>query len=117
MVNSTSGRSPVRGRLCASRFLSDPSLRHLILLTRRKGLIMDKIRVLLVDDHKIVREGLHALLEFEPSITVIGEAETGRQSINLAKDLQPDVVVMDIAMPQLNGLEATRQILREAPGV
>jgi DNA-binding NarL/FixJ family response regulator len=76
---------------------------------------MNKIRVLLADDHTVVRQGLRVLLEAEPDITVVGEAETGRQAVQLARKLAPDVIVMDIAMPNLNGLEATRQITREVP--
>jgi DNA-binding NarL/FixJ family response regulator len=78
---------------------------------------MNKIRVLLADDHTVVRQGLRVLLEAEPDITVVGEAETGRQAVQLAKRLAPDVIVVDIAMPNLNGLEATRQITREVPNV
>jgi DNA-binding NarL/FixJ family response regulator len=77
---------------------------------------METIRVLLADDHTVVREGLRALLEAESDMTVIGEAETGRQAVQLAGKLKPDVVLMDIAMPILNGLEATRQIMRMVPG-
>jgi len=73
---------------------------------------MKRITVLLADDHMIVREGLRALLEAEGDIEVVGEAQTGRQAIQLAKRLRPSVVVMDIAMPLLNGLEATRRILK-----
>jgi len=76
---------------------------------------MEKIRVLLADDHTVVRQGLKALLEAEPDITVIGEANTGREAVQLTKKLLPEVVVMDIAMPNLNGLEATRQIAKEVP--
>ena len=76
---------------------------------------MQKINVLLADDHPVVRQGLRALLAAEKDITIVGEAETGRQAVQLAKQLLPHVVVMDIAMPLLNGLEATRQIRREAP--
>lgn len=76
---------------------------------------MEKIKVLLADDHTIVRQGLRALLEAEPDIAVVGEAGTGREAVQLTKKLLPDVVVMDIAMPTLNGLEATRQIVREVP--
>ncbi|HKS35897.1 MAG TPA: response regulator transcription factor [Verrucomicrobiae bacterium] len=76
---------------------------------------MQKITVLLADDHTVVRQGLRALLEAEEDMTVVGEAENGRQAVQMAKRLQPEVVVMDIAMPQLNGLEATRQISKESP--
>ncbi|MFC1763698.1 response regulator [Planctomycetota bacterium] len=76
---------------------------------------MKRITVLLADDHMIVREGLRTLLEAEANIEVIGEAQTGRKAVQLAKRLCPAVVVMDIAMPLLNGLEATRQILKAAP--
>jgi DNA-binding NarL/FixJ family response regulator len=74
---------------------------------------MKKISVLLADDHTIVRQGLKALLSTEPDIEVVGEADNGRQAVQMAQRLQPNVLVMDIAMPQLNGLEATRQIIRE----
>lgn len=73
------------------------------------------ITVLLAEDHEIVREGLRTLLEAEGDLTVIGEAETGRRAVALSRKLHPDVVVMDIAMPLLNGLEATRQILKAVP--
>jgi DNA-binding NarL/FixJ family response regulator len=76
---------------------------------------MKPITVLLAEDHMIVREGLRALLEAEDDIAVVGEAETGRQAVQLAKRLRPAVIVMDIAMPLLNGLEATRQILKAVP--
>ena len=74
---------------------------------------MNPITVLLAEDHMIVREGLLALLKLEADIQVVGEAENGRQAVSMAGTLQPDVVVMDIAMPLLNGMEATRQILHE----
>ena len=76
---------------------------------------MKALTVLLADDHLIVREGLRVLLGMEPDITIVGEAGTGREAVDMARRLRPDVVVMDIAMPILNGLEATRQILRSAP--
>jgi len=76
---------------------------------------MQKITVLLADDHVIVRQGFRVLLQAEPDIAIVGEAETGRQAVQLTRKLQPDVVVMDIAMPQLNGVEATRQIIHESP--
>jgi len=76
---------------------------------------MTNITVLLADDHTVVRQGLRLLLEAEPDIKIAGEAGTGRQAVQLAQTLKPDVVVMDIAMPLLNGLEATRQIIKEVP--
>ena len=76
---------------------------------------MKKITVLLAEDHQIVREGYRSLLKHEHEIEVVGEAENGRQAIALVKKLRPAVVVMDIAMPLLNGLEATRQIRKEFP--
>jgi DNA-binding NarL/FixJ family response regulator len=76
---------------------------------------MNPITVLLAEDHVIVREGLLALLKLEDDIKVIGEADNGRQAVALAQKLCPDVIVMDIAMPQLNGMEATRQILEVLP--
>jgi DNA-binding NarL/FixJ family response regulator len=76
---------------------------------------MRKIRVMLVDDHAIVRQGIRLLVEAEPDITVVGEAGNGRQAVQLMLKLRPDVVVLDLAMPQLNGVEATRQIMKEDP--
>lgn len=75
------------------------------------------MKVLLADDHKIVRDGLRNLLEKQQDITVAGEAEDGREALQLARKLSPDVVIMDIAMPDLNGIEATRQILSEIQNV
>ena len=73
------------------------------------------ITVLLAEDHMIVREGLRSILEAEGDIEVVGQAQDGRQAVELTKALLPAVIVMDIAMPRLNGLEATRQILKAAP--
>ena len=76
---------------------------------------MGKISIVLVEDHAVVRDGLKALLTAEPDMEVIGEAENGQQAVVLAKKLLPDVVVMDLAMPQMNGLNATREILKAVP--
>jgi DNA-binding NarL/FixJ family response regulator len=76
---------------------------------------MKNIAVLLVDDHAVVRQGLRALLEAEGDMVVVGEAENGRQAVAQAKKCIPDLVVMDVAMPGMNGLEATRQIVRNLP--
>jgi DNA-binding NarL/FixJ family response regulator len=78
---------------------------------------VDKIRILLADDHTILRDGIKSLLENDPNIVVVGEAENGHAAVKLACQLEPDVVLMDIAMPILNGLEATRQIKRDVPKV
>lgn len=74
-----------------------------------------KIRILLADDHAVVRQGFSALLRAQPDMEVVGEAANGREAIERAKELQPDVVVMDVAMPELNGIEATRRLQDEAP--
>jgi DNA-binding NarL/FixJ family response regulator len=76
---------------------------------------MKKITVLLAEDHTIVREGFRRMLELEADLEIAGEAQNGRLAVALAKKLRPDVVLMDIAMPHLNGLEATRQILKAIP--
>ena len=76
---------------------------------------MKRITVLLAEDHMIVREGFRKMLELEDDFEIVGEAQDGRQAVALAKKLRPDVVLMDIAMPLLNGLEATRQILKAVP--
>jgi DNA-binding NarL/FixJ family response regulator len=75
------------------------------------------IKVLVADDHKIVRDGLRTLLGKHPDIEVIAEAEDGRTTVQLAGKLWPEVVIMDIAMPGLNGIEATRQIITERPDI
>ena len=75
------------------------------------------IRVVIADDHTVVRKGIRDLLADEDDLTVVGEARTGQEAVDLALALQPDVVVMDIAMPELTGVEATRQLRAQAPGV
>ena len=75
------------------------------------------IRVVVIDDHTIMREGLRALLENETKFEVVGEAANGRAAVELVQDLRPDVVVMDIGMPDLNGIEATRKMKALAPSV
>jgi DNA-binding NarL/FixJ family response regulator len=75
------------------------------------------IRIVLADDHKIVRDGLRSLLDSQDGMTVIAEAENGRATVDLALELRPDVVVMDVGMPDLNGMEATRQIVQQDPGI
>ena len=73
------------------------------------------ITILLADDHEIFREGIHALLDKEPDLEVVGGADNGKETVRLAKELRPDVIVMDITMPDLNGIEATHQIKKKVP--
>lgn len=75
------------------------------------------IRIVIADDHKIVREAIGALLSNELGMEVVGEAEDGRTAVQLARELQPNVIVMEVVLPNLNGIEATRQIVRELPAV
>ncbi len=77
---------------------------------------MPPIKILLADDHEILREGLRRMIEKEPDMEVVGEAEDGRSVLKMARKLTPDVIVMDITMPDLNGMDATRKILSEIPG-
>lgn len=78
---------------------------------------METIRILIADDHTLFRDGLRALLASIPDIEVVGEASSGKEVLRLANELQPDVILMDIQMPDVNGIEATRQILRSSPHV
>src|SRR4051812_20053944 len=91
------------GRSFAPRFVKSG--------TTEKMTTSKQITVLLAEDHAIVRQGLCALLNRDGQIKIVGEARTGREAVDLAQTLRPDVILMDIAMPVLNGLEATRQIL------
>ena len=75
------------------------------------------IRLIVADDHRIMREGLRALVERLPGMEVVGETADGRAAVAMAKDLSPEVVVMDIGLPDLNGIEATRQITSQNPGI
>ncbi|MBN1967520.1 MAG: response regulator transcription factor [Anaerolineae bacterium] len=75
------------------------------------------IRVLIVDDHAVVRAGMRMLMESDPEIDVVGEGETGREALQLARELKPDVIVMDVTMPQMDGVEATQRIKKEMPGM
>ena len=74
------------------------------------------VRIILADDHQIVRQGLRILLEAEPDMEIIAEADNGRKVLKQAQELLPDVIIMDLSMPELNGIEATRQILSGSPG-
>src|SRR5438128_7306753 len=74
-----------------------------------------KIRILLADDHTVVRQGFKMILGAQADMEIVGEAGNGREAVDLAEKLQPDVVVMDVAMPELNGIEATRRLAASAP--
>jgi two-component system response regulator NreC len=78
---------------------------------------MKPVRIVLADDHTVVRKGLRLLLETEPGFEVVADAATGREAVTLTEQMEPDVVVMDIAMPELNGIEAARQISAKLPRV
>jgi len=78
---------------------------------------MEPVKILIADDHPVVREGLSAMLNKEADIQVVGEAENGAQAINKAKELQPDIVLMDLRMPEVDGVEAMRQIRGENPDI
>src|SRR5258706_16409729 len=98
---STSSHNGKKERRC--KFLS-PYRRHIMISTKRIT------QILLADDHQIVREGLRALLARQPDFEVIGETADGASTVKFAKKHLPDIVIMDVTMPNLNGIEATRQI-------
>ena len=78
---------------------------------------MKKLRILLADDHKMVRDGLRLLIDSQPDMRVVGEAANGREVLQKARELNPDVVVMDLSMPELNGLQATERVKAESPEI
>jgi two-component system response regulator NreC len=83
----------------------------------REGNPLNKLRVLLADDHAVIREGLKSLVNAQPDMHVVGEAENGRVALQRASEVQPDVVVMDVSMPELNGIEATGRLKQTSPQV
>jgi len=92
-------------------------LRQKQVLVNAMAKVKDKIKVLLAEDHVMVREGTREFVQREPDMEVVGEAGDGEEAVRLATGLKPDVVVMDIAMPKLNGVEATKQIKKVAPSI
>ena len=78
---------------------------------------MKPTRIILVDDHAVVRQGFKMILSAQPDMEIVGEAGNGREAVELAVQLKPDVVVMDVAMPELNGIEATRRLVASAPHI
>src|SRR5665213_2508622 len=105
-MTMNSARTP--GRPIASRFAPAPAGSQQPSRGRA-------IRILLVDDHAVIRQALRMLLESQPELEVIGDVENGREAVQAVEKLSPDVVLMDVVMPGLNGLEATRQIRRSSP--
>jgi len=81
----------------------------------RKNMSSKKIRILLADDHTILRKGVRMLIDSQPDMEVVSEAKTGREAVEQARKLKPDIVIMDVSMPELNGIEGTRQICDELP--
>src|ERR671920_880479 len=85
--------------------------------SRRRPRAMERIKVLIVDDHRVVREGLSAILQSKDTIQVLGEAQDGHEAVAKARSLLPDVILMDVSMPKMSGVEATRIIKREFPHI
>src|ERR1700761_418417 len=94
------------------QLLDEPTLKTVDAAQRSKGV---KLKVLIADDHGVVRKGLRLLLEQYPELTVVGEAANGREAVALATNLSPQIIILDVAMPQLNGIEAATQILKLNP--
>ena len=78
---------------------------------------MERIKVLIADDHRVVREGLVAIMRESEDLEVVGEARDGQEAVEKARELSPDVILMDVSMPRMNGVEATRAIKRESPHI
>src|SRR5947209_15946156 len=95
----------------------EPVYSSISLSLRRRSSSVDRIRVLTAADHRVVREGLAAILREKDDLEVVGEARDGQEAVEKARELQPDVIMMDVSMPRMNGVEATRSIKRESPHI
>jgi len=118
--SSTTLIVPIDDRRSTEADLKDfrwETLRKPVLMLPDKQVLTDKIRVMLVDDHSIMREGLSSMLGLQPDIEVVGEASNGEEAVHLAREIIPDVILMDVNMPKMNGLEATRIIHSEFPHI
>src|SRR5437870_8829110 len=95
----------------------EPVYSSISLSLRRRSSSVERIRVLIADDHRVVRAGLAAIMRASGDLEVLGEARDGQEAIEKARELQPDVILMDVSMPRMNGVEATRAIKRETPHI
>src|SRR2546425_8051780 len=95
----------------------EPVYSSISLSPRRRSSSVERIRVLIADDHRVVREGLTAILRESGDLEVVGEARDGQEAVEKARELQPDVILMDVSMPRMSGVEATRAIKRESPHI